>query len=33
MIFRVRSTSTYAAETWRLKEKTVAKLNLTEMDF
>jgi hypothetical protein len=24
---------TYAAETWRLKAKTIAKLNSTEMDF
>ena len=29
----VKSTITYAAETWRLKEKRVAKLNSTEMDF
>jgi hypothetical protein len=29
----VKSTITYAAETWRLKAKTVAKLNSTEMDF
>jgi hypothetical protein len=32
MIFRVKSTTTYAAETWYLKAKTVAKLNSTEMD-
>ena len=29
----VKSTNTYAAETWCLKAKTVAKLNSTEMDF
>ena len=29
----VKSTITYAAETWFLKAKTVAKLNSTEMDF
>jgi len=29
----VKSTITYAAETWCLKAKTVAKLNSTEMDF
>ena len=29
----VKSTIIYAAETWRLKAKTVAKLNSTEMDF
>ena len=29
----VNSTITYAAETWRLKAKTIAKLNCTEMDF
>jgi len=29
----VKSTITYAAETWCLKGKTVAKLNYTEMDF
>ena len=29
----VNSTSAYAAETWCLKGKTVAKLNSTEMDF
>ena len=29
----VRSTITYAAETWCLKAKTVAKLNSTEMEF
>jgi hypothetical protein len=29
----VKSTVTYAAETWCLKAKTVAKLNSTEMDF
>ena len=29
----VKSTITYAAETWWLKEKTVAKLNSTEIDF
>jgi hypothetical protein len=29
----VKSTITYAAETWRLKARTVAKLNSTEMDF
>jgi len=29
----VKSTITYAAETWRLKEKRVTKLNSTEMDF
>jgi hypothetical protein len=29
----VKSTLTYAAETWCLKAKTVAKLNSTEMDF
>ena len=29
----VKSTVTYAAETWCLKEKTVAKLNSTEMAF
>jgi len=29
----VKSTITYAAETWCLKTKTVAKLNSTEMDF
>ena len=29
----VTSTITYAAETWCLKAKTVAKLNSTEMDF
>jgi hypothetical protein len=26
-------TITYAAETWCLKAKTIAKLNFTEMDF
>ena len=29
----VKSTITYAAETWCLKAKTVAKINSTEMDF
>ena len=29
----VKSTITYAAETWCLKAKTVAKLNSTEMEF
>jgi hypothetical protein len=29
----VKSTITYAAETWCLKANTVAKLNSTEMDF
>jgi len=29
----VKSTMTYAAETWCLKAKTVAKLNSTEMNF
>jgi hypothetical protein len=29
----VKSTITYAAESWCLKAKTVAKLNSTEMDF
>jgi len=29
----VKSIITYAAETWCLKAKTVAKLNSTEMDF
>jgi 23S rRNA maturation mini-RNase III len=29
----VKSTVTYAAETWCLKAKTTAKLNSTEMDF
>jgi len=29
----VNSTITYAAETWCLKAKTVAKLNSTEMNF
>jgi hypothetical protein len=29
----VKSTITFAAETWCLKAKTVAKLNCTEMDF
>ena len=29
----VKSTTTYAAETWCLKAKTRAKLNSTEMDF
>jgi hypothetical protein len=29
----VKSTTTYAAETWCLKTKTVAKLNSREMDF
>ena len=29
----VKSTITYAAETWCLKAKSVAKLNSTEMDF
>jgi hypothetical protein len=29
----VKSTNTYAAETWCLEGKTVAKLNSTEMDF
>ena len=29
----VKSTITYAAETWRLKAKTVEKLSSTEMDF
>jgi len=29
----VKSTITYAAETWCLKAKTVAKLNSTEMNF
>ena len=29
----VKSTITYAAETWCLKAKTTAKLNSTEMDF
>ena len=29
----VKSTITYAAETWSLKAKTIAKLNSTEMDF
>jgi hypothetical protein len=29
----VKSTIIYAAETWCLKEKTLAKLNSTEMDF
>jgi len=29
----VKSTITYAAETWCLKAKTVAKLNSTEIDF
>ena len=30
---RVKSTFTYAVETWCSKAKTVAKLNSTEMDF
>jgi hypothetical protein len=30
---RVKSTITYAAETWCLKAKTLAKLNSTEIDF
>ena len=29
----IKSTVTYAAETWCLKAKTVVKLNSTEMDF
>ena len=29
----VKSTITYAAETWCLKAKTIIKLNSTEMDF
>ena len=29
----VKSTITYAAETWCLRAKTVGKLNSTEMDF
>jgi hypothetical protein len=29
----VKSTITYAAETWRLQAKTIAKLDSTEMDF
>jgi hypothetical protein len=29
----VKSTITYAAETWRLKARKVAKLNSTEVDF
>jgi hypothetical protein len=29
----VKGTITYAAETWCLKAKSVAKLNSTEMDF
>ena len=29
----IKSTITYAAETWCLEEKTVEKLNSTEMDF
>jgi hypothetical protein len=29
----VKSTITYAAETWCLKAKTIAKLNSSEMDF
>jgi hypothetical protein len=29
----LKSTITCAAETWRLKAKTIAKLNSTEMDF
>jgi len=29
----IKSTITYAAETWRLKVKTVEKLNSIEMDF
>jgi len=29
----IKSTITYAAETWRLKVKMVAKLNSIEMDF
>jgi hypothetical protein len=29
----VKSTITYAAETWCLKAKTLEKLNSTEMDF
>jgi hypothetical protein len=29
----VKSTITYAAETWCLKSKTAAQLNATEMDF
>jgi hypothetical protein len=29
----VKSTITYAAETWCLNAKTMAKLNSTEMDF
>ena len=29
----VKSTITYAAETWCLKAKTVVKLNFTEIDF
>jgi len=29
----VKSTITYAAETWRSKAKTAAKLNSTEMEF
>jgi hypothetical protein len=29
----VKSTITYAAETWFLKAKTIAKLNSTEIDF
>ena len=29
----LKSTITYTAETWRLKAKTVAKLNCTEMYF
>ena len=29
----VKSTITYAAETWCLKAKTITKLNSTEMDF
>ena len=33
LAFIVKSTNTYAAETWCLKAKTVAKLNSTEMDF
>jgi hypothetical protein len=33
IIIIVKSTITYAAETWRLKAKMIAKLNSTEMDF
>jgi hypothetical protein len=29
----VKSAITYAAETWRLEAKTIAKLDSTEMDF